>query len=50
MEFEEQRCYARSLFELQSLNEKNNIRFKGERNEENTVTLPLRIADFRGKN
>ncbi|KAJ0727746.1 putative protein kinase WNK-NRBP family [Helianthus annuus] len=39
---------ARSLFELQSLNEKNDIRFKGERNEENTVTLPLRIADFRG--
>ncbi|KAJ0490969.1 hypothetical protein HanHA300_Chr12g0461621 [Helianthus annuus] len=35
---------ARSLFELQSLDEKNDIRFKGERNEENTVTLPLRIA------
>ncbi|KAM0046296.1 putative protein kinase WNK-NRBP family [Helianthus debilis subsp. tardiflorus] len=39
---------ARSLFALRSLDEKNDIRFKGERNEENTVTLPLRIADFRG--
>ncbi|KAI3822084.1 hypothetical protein L1987_09665 [Smallanthus sonchifolius] len=34
--------------ELQRVNERNNIRLKGERNEDNSVMLTLRIADFGG--
>lgn len=37
-------------FELQCLNERNDIRLKGEKNEDNSVLLNLRIADFSGKN
>ncbi|MFS8003316.1 putative protein kinase WNK-NRBP family [Helianthus anomalus] len=36
------------LLELQSINARNEIRLKGEMNEENTVKLTLRIADFSG--
>ncbi|KAJ0615724.1 putative protein kinase WNK-NRBP family [Helianthus annuus] len=34
--------------ELQCLNERNDIRLKGEKNEDNSVMLTLRIADFSG--
>ncbi|KAI3687426.1 hypothetical protein L1987_81122 [Smallanthus sonchifolius] len=34
--------------ELQRVNERNDIRLKGERNEDNSVMLTLRIADFGG--
>ncbi|KAI3823706.1 hypothetical protein L1987_05146 [Smallanthus sonchifolius] len=34
--------------ELQCLNERNDIRLKGEKNEDNSVMLTLRIADFNG--
>ncbi|XP_076926576.1 putative serine/threonine-protein kinase WNK10 [Bidens hawaiensis] len=37
-----------SILELQCLNGRNDIRLKGEKNEDNSVMLTLRIADFSG--
>ncbi|KAD5508220.1 hypothetical protein E3N88_15923 [Mikania micrantha] len=37
-----------SSHELQCLNDRNDIRLKGEKNEDNSVMLTLRIADFSG--